>query len=109
MKPNLAQLLNCTHVPYRCQLVETQFCVDNPARHDCHMEMQAKLIFYSKRQFKWTDSKQCWISCSYFRQPILAFSDNQKWTPDTQHSADLCGMLATRNMCSSPEKRKDRS
>jgi len=52
MKPNLAQLLNCTHVPYRCQLVETQFCVDNPARHDCHMEMQAKLIFYSKRQFK---------------------------------------------------------
>jgi len=45
------------------------------------MEMQAKLVFYSKHQFKWTDSKQCWISFSYFRQPILAFSDNKKINP----------------------------
>jgi hypothetical protein len=23
MKPNLAQLLNCTHIPYGCLLIET--------------------------------------------------------------------------------------
>lgn len=42
MKPNLEQLQNCNEIPYGCLLVETQQCVEYPARHDCHMEMQAK-------------------------------------------------------------------
>lgn len=39
----------------------------------------------------------------------IGIYDNKKLTPDIQHSADLCGMLSTLNMCSSPEKQKDRS
>lgn len=45
MKPNLEQLQNCTQIPYGCLLVETQQYVEYPARHDCHMAMQAKKDF----------------------------------------------------------------
>lgn len=72
MKPNLAQLQNCTQIPYGCLHVETQHCVEYPAGHNCHTEMQAKLIFYSNHQFRMErDSKQCWIFCSHFRPIVI--------------------------------------